>query len=203
MALGDLTIELVALGALAALGVYHLAYVARTRLRRERYRSQDVRDASNQLRFVMAADLTKKKIMGLSEYQTFRIVEAEIASQRRGHRVFAQTSLGQILQSTDGRAHSSINSKRVDILVIAPDGYPLVAVEYQGDGHYQGNAAARDAVKREALRKAGVQYLEISKRHSPEDVRNLVRAALSEATPPLQSRAMPAAAVEELAARKA
>jgi len=126
----------------------------------------------------MAAEFTKKKLMGFNEYKVFKVVEDDVSRMRSGHRVFAQTSLGEILQSSDGRAHSSINSKRIDILVIAPDGYPAVAIEYQGEGHYQGNAAARDAVKKEALRKAGVRYLEVSHGMSPDAVRGLLRAAL-------------------------
>jgi hypothetical protein len=67
----------------------------------------------------------------------------------------------------------------VDIVVISGDGFPVAAIEYQGGGHYQGNAAARDAVKREALRKAGVKYVEISETHSHDETAALVRAALA------------------------
>jgi hypothetical protein len=171
-----------ALWCLAALGVYHVAHVAGADLRRARYRGGDVRDPSNQLRFVMAAGFATKPIMGISEYRVFRIVEDEVLSHHRGHRVFAQTSLGEILRTADDRARSSINSKRVDILVIATNGDPVLVVEYHGGGHHQNNAAARDAVKREALRKAGVQYLEISRSHSFDEIAGLVHSALVKAT---------------------
>jgi Protein of unknown function (DUF2726) len=55
-----------------------------------------------------------------------------------------------------------INSKRVDLLIVSRRGEPIVAIEYQGHGHYQGTAAARDAVKKEALRKAGVRYIAVT-----------------------------------------
>jgi hypothetical protein len=171
------TVGTLILWGLAALGVFHLFDKAMRAVRRERYQRQDVRDSSNQLRFVMAANFARRKVMERAEYQVFRIVEDEVRNLR-GHRVFAQTSLGEVIKSSDWRAHSSINSKRADILVIAPDGYPLLAVEYQGTGHYQGNAAGRDAVKKEALRKAGVRYLEVSRSHSPDEVRQSVRSAL-------------------------
>lgn len=186
-------LETLLLIALAAVGVYHLVYVGRSKLRRMQYRASDVRDHANQLRFVMAASFERKKVMAFSEYKVFKAVEDEVAT-RGGHRVFAQTSLGEILRSADDRAHSSINSKRVDILVIAPDGYPLVAVEYQGDGHFQGSAAARDAVKKEALRKAGVQYVEISKRHTPDEIRGMVRSALGPSVRQVARPASPAPA---------
>jgi hypothetical protein len=92
--------------------------------------------------------------------------------------VFAQTCLGEVLRCADADGHSAINSKRVDILVIDREGWPLLAIEYQGDGHYQGTAAARDAVKREALRRAGIGYLEIFPGESEDQTRRHLRDAL-------------------------
>ena len=49
------------------------------------------------------------------------------------------------------------------------------AIEYQGTGHHQGSAAARDAVKKEALRKAGIGYHEVVAGHTtPKELRRLV-----------------------------
>lgn len=92
--------------------------------------------------------------------------------------MFAQTSLGEVIGSNDNRAFSTINSKRVDVLLVDRFGSPVVAVEYQGSGHYQGSAAARDAVKKEALRKAGVQYVEVMESDSDEWIRQKVSEAL-------------------------
>ena len=127
-------------------------------------------DAASQLRHVMAADFHKKKIMNKAEYKVFQIVEAEVRARRDGHRVLSQTSLGEIIGSDDRKAFLSINSKRADILIIDPYGDPIAAIEYQGMGHYQGTAAARDAIKREALRKAGVAFIEISHTDTPADI---------------------------------
>jgi len=76
----------------------------------------------------------------------------------------AQVSLGEVLSSPDARAYSAINSKRVDLLIVSRSGDPIAAIEYQGHGHYQGTAAARDAVKKEALRKAGATPRDGSRR---------------------------------------
>lgn len=135
-------------------------------------------DSAEQLRWVMGASFSTKRVMTLGEYQTFKEVEAEAAACRGGYRVFAQTSLGEIIRSKDGQAHSAINSKRVDILVVGYDGMPVLAVEFQGGGHYQFDAAARDAVKKEALRRAGVAYLEVFDGETPADIRTRVRAVL-------------------------
>ena len=91
--------------------------------------------------------------------------------------------MGEILSSPDKRAHEAINAKRVDLLIITNSGYPVVAIEYQGEGHYQGNAPIRDAIKREAFRKAGVGFLEVTPVHDREDLkREILRFATSKQT---------------------
>ncbi|HZP18923.1 MAG TPA: DUF2726 domain-containing protein [Bauldia sp.] len=164
---------------LMALGLYHLYYRLTQELRGYRFARRNIADPGNQLRYVEAAQFTKKKVMSPAEYRVFRAVEAEVASGGQRRRVFAQTSLGEILASPSEHAYRSINSKRADIVIIAPDGKALVAIEYQGKGHFQGRAAGRDAVKREALRRAGIGYVEVSDAHSEEEIRSLVRKALA------------------------
>lgn len=171
-------LEILILWGFAALGVYHLIFRLKLALARQKAAANSVRDAANQLRFVMAAPFRQKKLMWPREYHVFKIIEKHIQSQHRGYRVFAQTSLGEMIGSDDQRAFNSINSKRVDFLILGPTGYSVAAIEYQGGEHHQGNAAARDAVKKEALRRAAVTYIEIETHHSDDDVRNLVRDAI-------------------------
>jgi hypothetical protein len=149
-----------------------------TPFRAEKVLAPERSNPGQQLNAVMAAPFEKRKLLSLAEFKVFRIVEEEIAAARRGHRVFAQTSLGEILSSPDDDAFHSINSKRVDILIVDKGGLPTVAVEYQGNGHYQGTAAARDAIKKEALRKAGVGYVEVSPDHTAAQIRSRVREQL-------------------------
>ena len=106
----------------------------------------------------------------------------EIAAAKKGHRAFAETSLGEVLESPDNDAFHSINAKRVDILVVDKGGWPVFAVEYQGPGHYQGTAAARDAIKKEALRRAGVGYIEVTQDDSEDQVRLRIREQLGLST---------------------
>lgn len=135
-------------------------------------------DAGQQLNAVMCAAFTKKRLMSPAEYRVFRLIENDLAAAGVGHRIFAQICLGEILGSKDSAAFSAINSKRVDMLVVDSYGWPVLAIEYQGEGHHQGNAAARDATKKEALRRADVRYLEVTPTDSDAQIRYHVRDLL-------------------------
>jgi hypothetical protein len=118
-------------------------------------------DATEQLRCVMAASFQKQPLLNKSEGRVLAAAERQAREVGEGWRVMAQVSLGEVLKSADEAAYRAINSKRVDLLIIARNGEPLAAIEYQGGGHHQGTAAARDAVKKEALRRAGIEYIEV------------------------------------------
>ena len=153
----------------------------------------DLADPAQQINAVMAASFRKQRVLSYVEYRVFKIIEDEVARLAKGYRVFAQTCLGEILKSSDQRAFHSINSKRADILVVDRGGWPVLAVEYQGAGHYQNTAAARDAVKKEALRKAGVQHLEVHPTDSDDEIRSRVRAQLGRIDLPRIPPALPRA----------
>ena len=95
----------------------------------------DLTDPAQQLPAVMAASFTKQKVLNREEYRVFKIVEDHVAAAGKGHRVFAQVNLGEILISRTENARRSINSKRIDILVIDRGGWPILAIEYHGSGH--------------------------------------------------------------------
>ena len=144
----------------------------------EKNPAPDLRYVEQQQHTVKAASFRRRVLLNDSEYRVFKIIEQDIAAARRGHHVFAQVSLGEILASQDEDAFRSINSKRIDILIVDQGGWPVVAVEYQGSGHFQGTAAARDAVKKEALCKAGIRYVEVFPTDSAEQIRSRVREQL-------------------------
>ena len=138
-------------------------------------------DPAEQLRAVMGADFEKRRLLSKSEARVLYAAEKAIKEAKLSWRVMAQVSLGEVLTSPDDRAYYAINAKRVDMLVISSGGIPIAAIEYQGGGHYQGTAAARDAVKKEALRKAGVRYIEVKPEHGADDVaRELMHIAQAE-----------------------
>lgn len=132
-------------------------------------------DAADQLRIVMGAEFTIQPLLNKSEARVFKELDSMVIARNPGWQVMAQVSLGEILRSRDPDAYGCINSKRVDLLLVDENCRPRHAIEYQGGAHYQGTAAARDAVKKEALRRAGISYHEVVSGHTtPSELRQLV-----------------------------
>ena len=140
-------------------------------------------DAVDQLRIVMAASFTIQPLLNRSEARVFKELDRIVISCNPGWQVMAQVSLGEILRCKDANAYSCINSKRVDLLLMDQDCQPRHAIEYQGGAHHQGTAAARDAVKKEALRRAGIGYYEVvAGRTTPSELRRLVETLVDKPT---------------------
>jgi hypothetical protein len=123
----------------------------------------------------MGADFTIQPLLNKSEARIFRELDRIVISCNPDWQVMAQVSLGEILRSKDADAYGCINSKRVDLLLMDEDCQPRHAIEYHGVAHHQSAAAARDAVKKEALRRAGIGYHEVLAGHTtPLELRRLV-----------------------------
>ncbi|HEV7233912.1 MAG TPA: DUF2726 domain-containing protein [Sphingorhabdus sp.] len=124
--------------------------------------------ATDQLACVMAADFSARALLNKPEANLFKALDAAVIARNPGWQVMAQVSLGEFLSSPDKDAFWAVNAKRVDFALMDPDARVIHAIEYQGSGHHQagGAAAARDAVKKEALRKAGIGYHEVVAGHT-------------------------------------
>ena len=135
-----------------------------------------VPDAADQLRTVMKADFKAQPLLNKSEARLFKAIDRQVLEARPGWQVMAQVSLGEILRSPDKDAYLCINSKRVDLLIVDEECRPLHAIEYQGGAHFKGAhaTAARDAVKKEALRRAGIGYVEVVAGDTPVELRRVV-----------------------------
>lgn len=132
-------------------------------------------DAADQLRIVMAADFAARPLLNVSERRVLTSLDRILAEDIPEWRAMCQVSLGEILASKHEDAFRAVNSKRVDFLIVDANSRPLGVVEYQGGGHYQGTAAARDAVKKEALRRASIDYYEISAGDTPVELRAIIQ----------------------------
>jgi hypothetical protein len=156
-----------------------------------------VPDAADQLRTVMHAEFKPQRLLNKSEARLFKAVDKQVLEARPGWQVMAQVSLGEILRCEDKDAYLCINSKRVDLLIVDEQCRPLHAIEYQaarlsraptidarslsrGTGEH-GNAA-RDAVKKEALRRAGIGYVEVvGGEMSPAELRQVIEKLVQKA----------------------
>ena len=132
-------------------------------------------DSADQLRLVMEADFKARSLLNKSEARVFTELNRIVIARNPAWKVMAQVAVGEFVGSSDLAAYACINSKRVDLLLVDQDCRARHALEYQGTGHHQGTAAARDAVKKEALRKAGIGYHEVVAGHTtPSELRRLV-----------------------------
>lgn len=146
-------------------------------------------DPMLQLHSVRASGFETVPLLNRNEARLLPLLEKTVRDHGDGHRVMAQTSLGELIRPTGdpittghlSAARASINSKRLDFAIINRRGHLVAAVEYQGTGHHiKDDAFLRDAVKREALRKAGVPYIEIM----PDDTSEMIYRRLRDVLVP-------------------
>lgn len=144
-------------------------------------------DAADQLRIVMGASFSAQPLLNKSEARVFRKLDRFVIGCNPEWQVMAQVSLGEILRCKDTDAYRCINSKRVDLLLVDEECRPRHAIEYQGNRHHQSTAAARDAVKKEALRRAGIGYHEVVAGQTlPSELRRLVEKLVERPSEPVE-----------------
>ena len=143
--------------------------------------SRPVRDridfAAEQMRAVEDSGFERKPLLNREEARWLPVLERAAREAGRGFRVMAQVSLGEVIRPSergDDEAQAAINSKRLDFGIFDARGLILCAVEHQGSGHYRKGSVLRDAVKREALRKAGVRVIETHPDVTEEGLRRMV-----------------------------
>jgi hypothetical protein len=145
------------------------------------YKENDIKRPEVQLRALANATIRQKRILNGEETPVF-YAALRVAKQLRCL-VFAQVSMGEIMRTEDSEegktAHSAINSKRIDILMCNTLRFPILAIEHQGSGHYGNGAEERDAVKRLALERAGIALLETFPDIPPQELEQLIFAAVS------------------------
>ena len=136
-----------------------------------------------QLRAIKKGDIQAQPIMNRSEIRLYSI----LASWQQKHsaqalQLFSQVSMGEILSAEEEATRRSFNSKRLDFLFVDKNGFPKIAIEYQGEGHYGSDRKQRkqiekrDRVKKHALEKAGVQIIEIFPADREQDITQKLNA---------------------------
>ena len=86
------------------------------------------------------------------------------------------TDVAQLNNSLGTAASIRFSDGRYRLLIVDADCRPLHAIEFQGTGHHLSQeTAARDAVKKEALRRAGIGFFEVVSGDTPAQVKDKVR----------------------------
>ena len=124
------------------------------------------------LRDVSDARFSAKRLLSDNEAIVLSEVETIIAGIDQAWRVLAEVSLTQIVESTSAEAISAIAGQQAALVVATGDRTPIAVIEYQPLGQVRNEDAVRDAVKREALRRAGVAYIEVRASDQPGDLRD-------------------------------
>jgi Protein of unknown function (DUF2726) len=133
----------------------------------------------------------RRRVMSGGEFSVFRagmaVTGQPYPTGPLGFWIFPQVALGQII-GTEGaqelaeEAHRAINSKRCDLIIADRNGTPLLVLEYQGSGHnIGGTAVSRDEIKRVALERAGVRFIEIREGATQAEIQHTIRSLLTPA----------------------
>lgn len=132
--------------------------------------------AADQLKAVSRASFTSRPLLNKAEGTVFMALDKAVIARNARWQVMAQVSLGEFLASPDKDAYFAVNSKRVDFALMDENCCVRHVIEYQGSGHHTSSCSdARDAVKKAALRKAGIGYHEVVAGHTtPAELRALV-----------------------------
>jgi hypothetical protein len=141
----------------------------------------------------MDATFKSQRVLNSSEARVFEALTQAVLRYHPSWHALAQVSLGEVFSSEDPSAYSCINAKRVDLLIVDQNCMPKHAIEFQGAGHFKGTAAARDAVKKEALRRSGIGYHEVMAGHTtPSDLRQLIERLVEKSPAGSNTTSMPA-----------
>lgn len=133
-----------------------------------------------QAKAISRAQVDTKPIMSTKEFQLFWRAVDWTNGKSLGLRVFPQVAIGELLQcprEEDTEAFHSFNAKRTDLVITDRLGRALIAVEYQGQDHFQGNAVERDQIKRLAFERAGVQWVQVFSDETQDDAVSKLNSA--------------------------
>jgi hypothetical protein len=118
-------------------------------------------DSAADLRLVSDAGFASKPLLSGREADVLGYVETVAAEAGQGWRVVPQVRLVDILASADAEANAVVGEHRVDMLIVSARHLPVAALDYQPLGQLKDDSALRDAIKREALRRADIPFLEV------------------------------------------
>lgn len=132
---------------------------------------------SSNLAIVAKSSYHKVPLMNKSEHRLFYLLLNYLKSHNLDSHflLFSQVAMGEFIKAEQDEAYAKINHKRVDFLITDKQSNPIAVIEYQGHAHYQHNAAERDAIKREACRKANIAFIEITPNYNQVELNIILK----------------------------
>lgn len=123
------------------------------------YAERIINQPRDHLSITLSHKYEKQRLLNRTEENVYNALLRMIyTNPKSGFKINMQTSLGEILKC-DPEGFKTINSKRVDFCLVDKSFMPIVVIEVNGTGHYQGDALERDEVKRAAIESAGIKYI--------------------------------------------
>lgn len=114
---------------------------------------------------------TQLEIVNQSNYRAISLLNNEERScfyiindilDHSKHFLFTQVSMGEAIKPYHRFGGYVTNNKRFDFLITDKSFNPVLAIEYNGTGHFQKNWKERDKVKEIACQKAGILFFVIT-----------------------------------------
>lgn len=146
-------------------------------------------DSAADLRLVSDAGFAPRPLLSGREADVLGFVEAAVAETRQGWRVVPQVRLVDIVASADAEANAVIGEHRLDMLIVSGAHLPVAALDYQPLGQLKEDSALRDAIKREALRRADIPFIEIRANEPLEGLKAQIQRLAAVPQAPKASRA--------------
>lgn len=150
----------------------------------------DLSNPKDQMEAIVSISFERKPLVDREAVPLLRAVEMICREIDPGLRVHAQVCLGEaitprrrgVLAEKVQWAADSIAGKSLDFAVFDRDGMIVAALEFEGSKQQPSRSFLRDAVKREAIRKAGVAFLEVERAYSVEELTRQLYDTLAPAT---------------------
>lgn len=147
-------------------------------------------DGVEKLRIISDAHFMAKRLLSDNEAHVLGEIESIIAEIEQPWRVLGQVGLSRFIAASSADGFAVIDSMYVALLIIDANRDPIAAVEYQASAQDRSENAVRDAVKREAMRRAGISYFEVRTSDRPGTLRNDIMALVQRRVPSEESAAV-------------
>ena len=133
-------------------------------------------DSVTRLRLVSDTNFSLRRLLTEREAERLAEVEGILADLEVDWRVMPQVSLSDILAAEDESAWRALGGQRVAMVILAANQMSIAAIDFQPMGQVREEDAVLDAVRREALRRSGIEYIEMR----ANDGSDMLRGTLTE-----------------------